>query len=568
MIQTEQLDDVPILLAQMERMGIATLLDSHFPTHGNWSGLSLGQVAMVWLAHILSEGDHCLDHVRDWVRGKLTTLQCLVSPDLNELDFTDDRLALMLSRISAQESWTALQASLNERLIRVYELETLCVRHDSTTSSSFRLPDEEEEGLFQRGHSKDHRPDLPQVKIMLAALDPLGLPVATTVLPGNRADDPLYIPSVRQAQATLNQKGLLPVGDCKMAALSTRAFIAQNGDHDLCPLSEKQLSPEQLQEYLQPVLSGALPLQPIFRQDAEGETTLIAEGFSREHSCTAQEGQPFSWSERHLVLRSERHARSAEQALRKRLQEAQKALLSLNQHGRGKRRPRNLQTLEETVADILRRFQVASWLQVQIRQSRTTQTLRRYQDRPSRVREHWDFTLEITVREAQVQQAIRLLGWKVYATSAPAAQLSLEQAVLAYRDEYRVELDFKRLKGRLSLSPMYLQRDDRVRGLTHLLSLGLSVLTLTEFVLRRELQAQQEILTGLYPGQRTKRTDRPTTERMLRAFRGLYLTILHQPQGPLLHVTALSELQLKILRFLNLPATTYSRLADHFLKPS
>ena len=52
------------------------------------------------------------------------------------------------------------------------------------------------EGLFQLGHSKDHRPDLPQVKIAMAVLDPLGLPLTTTVVAGQTADDPLYLPEI------------------------------------------------------------------------------------------------------------------------------------------------------------------------------------------------------------------------------------------------------------------------------------------------------------------------------------------------------------------------------------
>lgn len=46
------------------------------------------------------------------------------------------------------------------------------------------------------GHSKDHRPDLAQVKIMLATLDPLGWTEATQVVEGNKADDPLYEPII------------------------------------------------------------------------------------------------------------------------------------------------------------------------------------------------------------------------------------------------------------------------------------------------------------------------------------------------------------------------------------
>ena len=48
-IITERVDDIPLLLEQMQRMGLPTLLDIHFPTHGNWTGLSLGWVSTIWL---------------------------------------------------------------------------------------------------------------------------------------------------------------------------------------------------------------------------------------------------------------------------------------------------------------------------------------------------------------------------------------------------------------------------------------------------------------------------------------------------------------------------------------
>jgi hypothetical protein len=34
-IMSERVDDIPLLLAQLERMGVRSLLDEHFPTHGN-----------------------------------------------------------------------------------------------------------------------------------------------------------------------------------------------------------------------------------------------------------------------------------------------------------------------------------------------------------------------------------------------------------------------------------------------------------------------------------------------------------------------------------------------------
>ena len=45
---------------------------------------------------------------------------------------------------------------------------------------------------------------------------------------------------------------------------------------------------------------------------------------------------------------------------------------------------------------------------------------------------------------------------------------------------------------------MYVQRDDHATGLIRLLSLGLRVLTLLEFVARRQLASAGTKLAGLY----------------------------------------------------------------------
>jgi len=139
--------------------------------------------------------------------------------------------------------------------------------------------------------------------------------------------------------------------------------------------------------------------------------------------------------------------------------------------------------------------------------------------------------------------------------------LSAEQAVLAYREEYLVERGFGRLKGRpLSLSPLSLDRDDHVTGLIRLLSLALRVLTLVEFPVRRRLAQEQRTLAGLYAGQPTRATARPTTERLLAAFKEITLTILPTPQHTLRHLPALTPLQQQILALLDLPPDLYHRL--------
>ena len=95
-IVSERVDGIPVLLAQLNRLGLQPLLDEHFPTHGNWVGLSLGWVSVLWLTHILSEGDHRLNHVVPWAKQRLHTLQACTEQPIHPLDVSDDRLATVL----------------------------------------------------------------------------------------------------------------------------------------------------------------------------------------------------------------------------------------------------------------------------------------------------------------------------------------------------------------------------------------------------------------------------------------------------------------------------------------
>jgi len=242
-IITERVDDIPLLLEQMQRMGLPALLDDHFPTHGNWQGLSLGWVSTIWLSAILSRGDHRLVHVEPWVANRLWTLRATTGQAVERLDFTDDRLEIVLRCLHDDTRWAAFESALNQHTVRVYALPTARVHVDSTSASAYTTVSEN--GLFQFGHSKDYRPDLPQVKVMLAVLDPLGMPLATDVVSGERADDPLYVPCIRRVQESIGQHGLLYVGDCKMASRETRAFVAAQGDFYLCPLPAVQLAEDE-----------------------------------------------------------------------------------------------------------------------------------------------------------------------------------------------------------------------------------------------------------------------------------------------------------------------------------
>ena len=566
-IITERVDDIPLLLAQMDRMGLASLLDTHFPTHGNWQGLPLGRVATIWLSSILSRGDHRLVHVEPWVAERQLTLSEVTGDVVRADDLSDDRLEIVLRLLSDDSRWVAFESAFNQHLVRVYDLRAERVHVDSTSASSYAGVSEG--GLFQFGHSKDYRPDLPQVKVMQAVLDPLAMPLATDVVAGNRADDPLYVPCIERVQASLGRSGLLYVGDCKMASRETRAWIATQGAYYLCPLPQVQLAEGELDAALEVVDRGEVALSPVYRNRDDDEPEVIAEGYERPVEMAFEvQGESQSWTERRLVVRSRRHAKAAETSLRARVAKAQAQVEALNQRGRGRKRFEEIEDLRQAAHAIVQRHQVEDFLWLRYDQQSTSRPVRAYRDREAGIKVERQATVEVRVDEKALDWALGRLGWRVYVTNHPSEQLSLEQAVLAYRSEYLVERSLGRLKGRpLSLVPMYVQRDDHATGLVRLLSIALRVLTLIEFVGRRHLALEKGKIAGLYAGNPKRETARPTTERLLEAFENLTLTVIELPQQTICHVTPLSPVQLRILEILGFSAEVYTRLEAISVEP-
>ena len=225
----ERVDDVPLLLGFLIRLGLPEVLDRHRPPHPLHQGHSNGRLITVWITYILSQADHRKSPVQEWADGLQHTLATLIGQPIRPAEFSDDRLTLVLNRLSDPDVWHELEADLWHTQCDVYALPPVQRVHlDATTSYGYHTIDDV--GLMQLGHSKDHRPDLPQIKLMAAAAFPGGLFLAGDVHPGDAADDPLYLPLYRRVRTLLDRTGLLYVGDCKMAALETRAEISAAGD--------------------------------------------------------------------------------------------------------------------------------------------------------------------------------------------------------------------------------------------------------------------------------------------------------------------------------------------------
>ncbi len=169
----------------------------------------------------------------------------------------------------------------------------------------------------------------------------------------------------------------------------------------------------------------------------------------------------------------------------------------------------------------------------------------------------------VTRDEAAIAHRVARMGWQAQVTNASVSQLSLGDSVLCYRAGTCVERAFHQLKDQpLGIRPLFVHRDDQIRGLTHLLTLALRVLTLFEVLVRRGQDQDRAALAGLYPGQTKRTTDRPTAQRVLEAIAREGVTLIQEvsDHGCRWYLTALPLLVKRVLGYLGLSDDLYTRL--------
>ncbi|MDJ0718931.1 MAG: hypothetical protein QNJ54_32685 [Prochloraceae cyanobacterium] len=197
---------------------------------------------------------------------------------------------------------------------------------------------------------------------------------------------------------------------------------------------------------------------------------------------------------------------------------------------------------------------------------------RAYRDRPAKIVKESHCELKFSANTEAIEKKIAMFGWRVYVTNHPEKSFSLADGVVAYRDEYLMERGFGRFKGfPLSLTPIYLQREDHIKGLIRLLSrryadlfeIALRVLTLLEFQVRRHLADKKQKLSGLYAGNPKRRTHRPTAEQLLSAFKEINRVSVTVESQVNSQIEQLSPLQQEILTLLEIPAEIYTQLGQY-----
>ena len=571
-----RIGDIPLLLGLVIKLDIPAIYDREIGDHGLHTGLSGGWMLAIWMIFILTESDHTKYNVEDWGGRHAELLSRLTGQQIRAGDFNDNRLSRLLSRLSKSERWERFEDALWRNSVSVYEIlkpsvgELYSAHCDSTTVSGYHQA--HENGVMQRGHSKDHRPDLAQLKLMTVAMHAPGHLIATQVASGNTADEGLYLPLIARVRQMLGRRGVLYVGDSKMAALATRAQIAQQGDYYLTVAPLKGETAKSLPAWIEAGLSGEQEMTKLSKENGE----QIGSGYEFTRLRTAQipidaeeSLESFTFTERVQVIQSEDLRAAQSKSLRDRLRRAQAEIKALTPEPRqGRRQYCDEENFKAALCAVIEKHKVAGLLDVnwEVEERKQVKLIGRGRagdDRPKR---------EVVTRRCQVKSvnldrkavaaAGRRLGWRVQLSNAPA-EVSLSACVTHYRANWRGERNYNRLKGEpIGIDPIFVRNDDQITGLTNLLTMAVRVESLIEVQVARGLQSEGKEIKGLYPGLPNKGTDHPTAVAMLKAISRKEITLMRAELNgqKSLQLSPLPEWLPDVLRYLHLSPTLYADL--------
>ena len=552
-MQVERIDDVPLICSELKILELSRLITEHFPVHGNWQGSSIGDLSCVFLTYILSESDHRLSHVEDWFMSLQHVLRySLGSPNLVRLDCTDDRLESLLDYMSDDSCYRVFEKALNQQIISVYQLEDeLSVIHlDATIAQSYRDPN----GSFAMGYAKQRHASLPQIKVMLGTLSPLGMPLCVEVVNGSSSDDVLYLPMVDRVATTLEKKGLLFVGDSKLGSMGNRCVIAQKGHYYLTPLNRVQLPFDTLQKMVSPEALAAASEKLIYL----GENKAI-KAFEQSKN---REYEGYEWQERLIIAFSPTYAKTQIAQLDKQINQTKQAIQALTEIKQGKTPIQNEQELQQKIKELLHKSKTTAFFDIKIQTTTHETIVRKYGNRPEQMRLKYTFEVTIDINLATIKAHKETLGWRVYATNAPFAALNTAKVIETYKEEYKVEYCFDQLHNKIAaLMPIFLHKENRITALIRLLMIAIKVHSIIQFKAREALRKTQTQVNELFPGNPGRKTDLPTTELILRAFMNISLVFIVLSEGNIhIEVTKLSNSQKQLLLLLNIDPRIYEDL--------
>jgi transposase len=139
------------------------------------------------------------------------------------------------------------------------------------------------------------------------------------------------------------------------------------------------------------------------------------------------------------------------------------------------------------------------------------------------------FRIDLRFDESAFDRALSQAGYYPLVTNKPASQLSVSDAMMAHKNQYKVEHTYRRSKSGYHLEPIYLHTPERIESYLFLFKIALQIVVLIERAARKNIKERDKGLDDFMPNRKDYRT--PKAEYLLQKFEHVVSGSLPLPDG-------------------------------------
>lgn len=545
-VKTQAVGFAPILRSYFDQCGIKRIIDDHVEQDPRRKTLTHGEASVAIIVGILFQVMQ-LYRISKFAAEK--NVLKIMLPHIEPEAYFDDRLADTLDALF-DSGIGDIELSITRNMIDVFQIECNACHSDTTSVSFYGNADNNQtnQGIqITFGHSKKHRNDLKQLIWSMSVSSDHAFPLFQKAYSGNTADVTTYVEQWNRLIDLIGANDFLFVGDSKVITHENMAFIADNEGFFIAPAP--------MYESYKSVFEDALETHE--KEDLIPYKGRINRGFEVPTTFSAN-GKDYPL--RMVILFDHGLCAMKQKALNQRIQKTRDGFEALA----GKLNRYTLKSsdqIDAACSDILNKYNTESFFTYTLSNNPVTIYKNAKRGKPNKnsvktaeVNDHYSIHYEI--HDHEVDQALAICGYYPLLTNKPSHDLSIEEAMMAHKNQYTCEHTFRRAKGPFSIEPVYLHTPKRIEAYLFLFKIALQILVLIERTARKNIDSRDKGLDGFMPNKKDVRN--PKSEFILKEFEDIVIGHMKLPDGNEYgFVSELNDLQIDILSILNVSIDYY-----------
>ena len=546
-VQTQGIGFAPILKYYFEKCGISQIIDDYVPLDSRRKVLSHGQACVAMITAILFQ---VLQLYRLCKFANATTVLDVILPDIAPEEYFDDRLADTLDAIY-NSGIGNLEIQATQKMIHEFDIQCPVCHNDTTSVSVYGQGNANKTAdsiKITYGYSKKHRRDLKQFVWSLSVSSDSAFPLFQKAFSGNTADTTTYVQQWQNLIDLLGCHDFLYVGDSKIITKENMVHIHDNQGYFI--------GPAPMYESYKDTFENAM--------DSHDHETLIAykDQFNRGFEVPLTiEHEAKIYRFRMIILYDPGLFARKRRTLENRIQKTKTAFDQLNLR-LNKYKLKTYESIEKACVAILKKQHTQDYFQYTINNDPIITYKNKKRGRPAANAEKVAITtdrynVKLSFNQKCFENALYRCGYYPLITNKTQDSLTIQDAMMAHKGQYKSEHTYRRSKGPYKLEPIYLHTPERIEALLLLFKIALQMVVLIERTARETIRQRDKGLDNFMPNRKDVRN--PKTEYLLCEFEYIVQGHMRLPDGNTYgFVSELNSLQQDILAILQVPAQCYS----------